>query len=127
VAPDEERRVLEAFFAASLSGDLEALTEILAADAILYSDGGGVVRAARKPIYGASRCARLLLGLQRKLGYTPPYSFARVNGEPAVRIHGPVGVATVMVFEIADGKVANLRLVNNPEKLARAGVIDTEG
>jgi RNA polymerase sigma-70 factor (ECF subfamily) len=125
VTREEEERVLTAFFAASLEGDLERLTEVLAADAILYSDGGGVVRAARKPIYGAAKCARFILGIQRKLDYTPPYSFARVNGEPAVRVHGPVGVASVMVFEIADGKVANLRLVNNPDKLGRAGVIDS--
>jgi RNA polymerase sigma-70 factor (ECF subfamily) len=127
VPPEEEERVLSAFFAASVGGDLEALTRILAADAILYSDGGGVVRAARKPIYGAAKCARFVLGIQRKIDYTPPYSFVRVNGEPAVRVHGPVGVASIMVFEIADGQIANLRLVNNPEKLARAGVIDTEG
>jgi RNA polymerase sigma-70 factor (ECF subfamily) len=127
VDPEEERRVLEAFFAASLTGDLEGLTQVLAADAILYSDGGGVVRAARKPIYGAAKCARFVLGIQRKIDYTPPFSFVRVNGEPAVRVHGPVGIASIMVFEIADGKVANLRLVNNPEKLRRAGVIDTDG
>jgi RNA polymerase sigma-70 factor (ECF subfamily) len=127
VSPEEEERVLTAFFGAAQEGDLEKLTAVLAADAILYSDGGGVVTAARKPIYGASKCARFVLGIRRKLGYDPPYSLARVNGEPAVRIHGPVGVACVMVFELADGQVANIRLVNNPEKLQRAGVIDTEG
>jgi RNA polymerase sigma-70 factor (ECF subfamily) len=127
VSPEEEERVLTAFFAATNSGDLEALTRLLAADAIVYSDGGGVVTAARKPIYGAAKCARFMVGIRRKLGYDPPFSLGRVGGEPAVLIHGPVGVASVMVFELADGVVANLRLVNNPHKLERAGVIDTEG
>jgi RNA polymerase sigma-70 factor (ECF subfamily) len=124
VSPEEEERVLTAFFAATTDGDLETLTRLLAADAILYSDGGGVVTAARKPIYGAAKCARFMVGIRRKLGYDPPVSFGRVGGEPAVLIHGPAGVASVMVFEIADGVVANLRLVNNPEKLRRAGVLD---
>ena len=76
---------------------------MLAADAILYSDGGGVVTAARKPIYGAAKCARFLVGIRRKLGYEPEYRFVRVNGDPGVRIHGPAGVVSVMAFEIADG------------------------
>lgn len=120
VAPEEEQRVLSAFFAAALDGDLDALTAVLSADAILYSDGGGVVNAARKPIYGAAKCARFVLGIRRKLGDVP-YALVRVNGEPGVRFDGPPGTQSVMAFEVADGRVANLRVINNPEKLTRIG------
>ena len=119
VSPEEEQRVLSAFFAAAQEGDLDALTQVLAADAILYSDGGGVVNAARKPIYGAAKSARFFLGIRRKLGHEPPFALVRVNGEPGVRIFGEPGVASVMAFEVADGRVANLRIVINPEKLTR--------
>jgi RNA polymerase sigma-70 factor (ECF subfamily) len=119
VSPEEEERILTAFFAASAAGDLEGLTAVLAHDAILYSDGGGVVSAARKPIYGAAKCARFFVGIRRKLGYDPEYRLVRVNGEPGVHIQGPDGVASVIAFEIADGMVANVRIVNNPHKLTR--------
>ena len=61
-----------------------------------------------------------MIGIQRKLGYVPEYAFVRVNGDPGVRIDGPDGVASVLAFEIADGRVANVRVVNNPEKLDAA-------
>lgn len=118
VSPEEEERVLTAFVAAVEAGDVAALTAVLAADANTYSDGGGVVPAARKVIYGAAKTARLLVGLRRKLG-PMTMTFVRVNGDPGVRIDGEPGVFSVMAFEIADGRVANVRILNNPEKLTR--------
>lgn len=55
---------------------------MLATDAVLYSDGGGVVRAARRPIYGAPKAARFLIGIQRTLDFQPLYAYVRVNGDP---------------------------------------------
>ncbi|MEJ7891502.1 MAG: RNA polymerase sigma factor SigJ [Solirubrobacteraceae bacterium] len=121
VDAEEEARVLGAFIAAATGGDVDALIAVLAADANTYSDGGGVVTAARKPIYGAAKSARFLLGIQRKLAYTPEYMLVRVNGDPGIRTLGPDGVASVLALEIADGRVANVRIVNNPEKLTRVG------
>lgn len=118
VSPEEEERILAALTAAVEAGDVPALTAVLAADASTYSDGGGVVPAARKVIYGAAKTARLLIGLRRKLG---PLSmtFVRVNGDPGVVVAGEPGTFSVMAFEIADGRVANVRILNNPEKLTR--------
>ncbi len=121
VSPEEEQRVLTAFVAAVESGDVAALTAVLAADANTYSDGGGVVPAARKVIYGAAKTARLLVSLRRKLEPTD-LAFVRVNGDPGVRISGAPGTASVMALEIADGVVVNVRIVNNPEKLTRLGL-----
>ncbi len=118
VAPEEEERVVAAFLAAATAGDVEGLTAVLAADAILYSDGGGVVPSARKPIYGASKAARFLIGVQRKIDFEAVVSLVRVNGDPGVRVDGPDGLVSVLALEIADGVVANVRIVNNPHKLA---------
>jgi RNA polymerase sigma-70 factor (ECF subfamily) len=118
VSPEEEQRVLQAFIAAVEEGDIAGLTAVLAADANTYSDGGGVVPAARKVIYGAAKTARLLVALRRKLE-PEGMAFVRVNGDPGVRIAGEPGVFSVMALEIADGRVANVRIVNNPEKLTR--------
>ena len=46
-------------------------------------------------------------------------TFVRVNGDPGVRIDGEPGAVSVMALELADGRVANVRIVNNPEKLTR--------
>jgi len=49
VSPAEQRRLLEAFLAAARSGDLGELESLFTSQAVSYSDGGGAVRAARKP------------------------------------------------------------------------------
>jgi len=120
VSAEEEQRVLGAFVAAATTGDLEALTAVLAADAILYSDGGGAVPAARKPIYGAAKAARFILGVQRKVDFELAYAFVRVNGDPGFRFAGPEGVLGVLALELEGGRVANVRIVSNPSKLTRA-------
>jgi RNA polymerase sigma-70 factor (TIGR02957 family) len=58
VTGKEQRELLSAFVTAARSGDLEALEQLLAEDAISYSDGGGVVRASRFPVVGMSRVAK---------------------------------------------------------------------
>ncbi len=120
VPPDEEQRVVGAFLTALAAGDVDGLRAILAEDANTYSDGGGVVRAARKVILGGDRTARLLVGLGRKLpDPVPPITLVRINGDPGFRIHGEEGIASVTAMEIADGKVANVRIITNPHKLTR--------
>ena len=120
VPAEEEQRVFTAFLAALSSGDVDGLRAVLAEDANAYSDGGGVVRAARKVILGGDRTARLLVGLSRKLPHPAPrISLVRVNGDPGFRIHGEEGIESVTALEIADGRVANVRIVVNPHKLTR--------
>ena len=91
VTAEEEERVSTAFLLAATSGEVEPLMAVLAADANTYSDGGGVVNAARKVIYGAAKSARFVIGIQRKLGHVPEYALVRVNGEPRHLDQGPAG------------------------------------
>lgn len=56
------------FFAACQEGDLEALLELLAADCVLYGDGGGRAPAARAPLHGRERAGKALIGLARMAG-----------------------------------------------------------
>lgn len=121
VTPEQEQRLLTAFVSAAVGGDLEALQGVLAADAILYSDGGGEVPAARKPIYGAAKIARFLVGVQRKQGFPPDlvYTPVRVNGDPGLRMDSPDGRRyAVLALELSDREILNVRLVSNPKKLA---------
>src|SRR5215211_5525105 len=62
---DEAARdaLLERFIAAAEEGDLAALEELLANDAVLYADGGGKAIAPPEPLYGAQVIARFMAGV----------------------------------------------------------------
>jgi RNA polymerase sigma-70 factor, ECF subfamily len=56
-------QLMSAFAAATQSGDLNALTQLLASDVRIMTDGGGRVRSALKVIEGADRAAKFLVGV----------------------------------------------------------------
>jgi len=119
VSEEERERLAAAFMAASLDGDVERLRELLAADAVMYSDGGGVVRAARRPVYGADKIARFMVGVQRKDAFPddPVYTPVRVNGDPGVRMDSAVeGFLGIVAVEVAEGAVQCVRFFVNPER-----------
>ena len=74
------------------SGDIAALTRLLASDARVVSDGGGKVPAALNVIEGADRVAAFLAGVVRK-GWTDEMSvrFDTINGLPGLIVSGPMG------------------------------------
>src|SRR5262249_5156452 len=55
VPQDEAARLSDAFHRALVTGDAAAFADLLAQDAILYSDGGGKRQAALKPIHGRDK------------------------------------------------------------------------
>jgi RNA polymerase sigma-70 factor, ECF subfamily len=83
---DETARdaLLERFLAAAEEGDLQALEELLAKDAVLYTDGGGKVLASPEPLLGAALVARFMASaaqVRRALGGFEARR-VRVNGQP---------------------------------------------
>ncbi|MGW3043049.1 RNA polymerase sigma factor SigJ [Kitasatospora sp. NPDC001159] len=120
--PAEHRRAVEAFAAASTEGDILGLMEILDPDVVWHADGGGIVRAAARPVRGADKVARLVAGLVDKW-FTPEFGLghATVNGEPGlVWYEKATGTVTgVVAFALADGRITEAYIVVNPEKLAR--------
>jgi RNA polymerase sigma-70 factor (ECF subfamily) len=118
-SPEQHREITDRFMRAVDAGDVDGLVGLLAADAVSYSDGGGVVTAARKPVEGPDRIARFLTKVTApdKRPEGVEIESARVNGLPGyvVRIGGMV--VWVLSLEIDDGKVRRVRIVLNPEKL----------
>jgi RNA polymerase sigma-70 factor (ECF subfamily) len=97
---------------------MQALLEVLAPDAVMVADGGGVVSAARRPIEGANKVAALLGGLAKldgEFAFTPMW----LNGAPAARIDLDGAMDTVASLVIEDGRVTRIYAVRNPHKLAR--------
>jgi len=83
------RAVAERFARAFASGDASALTALLAGDVDMWSDGGGKVSAARRPLVGRDEVLNFLIGVQRtaqNAGLTNDASLAieDVNSEPAL-------------------------------------------
>jgi RNA polymerase sigma-70 factor (ECF subfamily) len=123
VSPEEHTRLLNEFMHASAAGDLDGLVGMLADDAVLRADGGGIVTAARNPIVGADRVARWMLGVIQKAPPGLTSTIETVNGLPGVvmRLDGALyGVASI---EILDGRIQGIYIQVNPEKLSAVGVV----
>ena len=110
--------LVSAFITASRSGDIAALTRMLASDARVVSDGGGKVPAALNVIEGADRVAAFLAGVVRK-GWTDEMTvrFDTINGLPGLIMSGPRGLIQTTAFEIEDEVVTAIYVVRNPDKL----------
>jgi len=119
--PDAEaRRIARAFFAASRGGDEAGLRGLLARDAVLHTDGGGVRPAALKPIFGADKIGRFFAGIARKHPAPPAplIHLGRINASPGYVTLEPDGLPQTTALEIREGRIAAVYIVRNPEKLA---------
>jgi len=114
---EAQQRLLDRFLRACQAGDMTALAEALTEDVVSWSDGGGVVSAARNPIYGRESVIRLLIGLLRKAPADMRLEVAEVNGAPAVLLFSGARLWYVSTFEIVDDRIQALQAVLNPEKL----------
>jgi RNA polymerase sigma-70 factor, ECF subfamily len=117
-APREQvAALLDRFLAAAGSGNVEELTDMLAIDAELWSDGGGIAPAARNVVRGADPIARFLVGVAKK-GRGAVLHPAFVNGLPGVIFtrEGRVGGSFAISVDPA-GRIARVFVVVNPQKL----------
>jgi RNA polymerase sigma-70 factor (ECF subfamily) len=116
-SPTERTRIARRFLAAARSGDLAGLQELLAEDVVSWADGGGRRSAARVPVRGAARVARYLSWMSRDV---PDLEILEtdVNGQPGILaiVDGVLHLA--IVLDVADGRVATIRIVANPDKLS---------
>ncbi|SHK06216.1 RNA polymerase sigma-70 factor, ECF subfamily [Pseudonocardia thermophila] len=117
----EQAAVLDAFAAALARGDQAALVELLHPDAVYVADSGGAAKAARRPVVGADKITRLLLGLLEA------YGPALATGWTPVLVNGDLGLAApadgdlpagVVTVAVSEGRIAGIYQVVNPAKLA---------
>jgi RNA polymerase sigma-70 factor, ECF subfamily len=117
---EEAWRVAVAFFSAAQAGDIDGLLAVLADDAVLTSDGGADVRAARRPVVGPDRITRFLVNLGRRFGDGATFELLTLNGEPSLVASTVAGMSAI-TLEVADGRVQAIHMVRNPGKLAHVG------
>ncbi|MEU6314244.1 RNA polymerase sigma-70 factor [Streptomyces sp. NPDC047014] len=119
VSPGQTRAVLESFRRALETGDLQGLLDVLAPDAVLMSDGGGVRQAAVRPIVSADKVARFIMGGAAKNRWPVALTPTLVNGSPALLAHQGEELDGVFAISVVEGRIAGLYYVRNPEKLTR--------
>jgi RNA polymerase sigma-70 factor (ECF subfamily) len=116
--PQRSMELTTQFLATAASGDVEALVALLAPDAVWTADGGGKVKATRRPVTGAERVAKLILRLMRFAGDAGRFEPAVYNNAPALKLYLGDSFEGILMVEIADGKVSRLYAMRNPDKLA---------
>ncbi|MEU8324956.1 RNA polymerase sigma-70 factor [Nonomuraea sp. NPDC048881] len=114
---EDHARLLTKFMEAAGGGDLDALTELLHEDVVMWNDGGGKVRAALRPILGRRKVSGFIGGLLAR------YDFSRArlveaNGRPALWTH-VAGSDQLIALDVRDGRIQGLYGVLNPDKLTR--------
>ncbi len=110
------------FFTAAATGDLDALMSMLAPDVVWTADSGGKVSAARRPVAGAEKVARLVMGLTRLGGVDGRAEPAIYNNAPALILYLGDSLEGIVTVEVVDGKITNFYAMRNPEKLATVTV-----
>lgn len=117
--PAERDRLLRNFVQAARDGDERALLRALAADVVMYSDGGGKAAAASRPVSGERAVSRLLLGVRRLAGAAGfELHSAELNGCPALLVRLEGALDTAYIVETAPGGISTIYTVRNPDKLA---------
>jgi RNA polymerase sigma-70 factor (ECF subfamily) len=114
--------IAAAFYSASRSGDMNELRSLLAADVVLYSDGGGKRPAAKRPLVGLDEVIQFHAGLARLFGRRAARSvrYRFINGLPGFVTAEHDGVQTT-ALEIADGRIVGIYVMRNPDKLRHLG------
>jgi RNA polymerase sigma-70 factor, ECF subfamily len=118
--PDEarEQELVGNLVATIVAGNVDAVMSLLAPDVVLLSDGGPNRHAARRPVVGADRVARLMVNLAKRLTATSDMRVVHVNGEPGLLFVEDGALDNVLSFSFTpDGRVRRLYSQLNPEKL----------
>jgi RNA polymerase sigma-70 factor, ECF subfamily len=118
------RAVAERFARAFSAGDAGELTALLTKDVGMWSDGGGKASAARRPLIGRDQVLNLLIGLHRTAQTSDllrdvSLRIEDVNSEPALVVRVGQRLESLFVFSIEDDTISGIRVVRNPDKLAR--------
>ena len=124
VSAAAHRNLIQNYIAAVQAGDVDRIVSLLAPDAVLVSDGGGKVWAARKPIIGADRIARLEIGVLRKRAGVFAFRILPINGQPGLVFYRDGSPAAATAFETDGERILSVFRVLNPDKLRSLPPLD---
>jgi RNA polymerase sigma-70 factor, ECF subfamily len=119
-SPETHRQLLTGFLQAAQAGEMPTLMNLLAEDVTLWVDSGGNVKgAATHPIHGCDAVARFALGTRRFLPEGARVELTEVNGQLALIFRSGDRAHLVLTIEVEAQRIQTIRIMANPEKLAR--------
>ncbi len=113
--PARQRAVVDAFLAAGRTGDLGALMALLDPDVIVRADFGSTP-IGRQVVRGPEAVAAEARSYASLARFARP---ALVNGIPGLVVIRETGPFAVLAFTVRDGRIAELDILGDPERLAR--------
>ncbi len=112
-----QREVVDAFLAAARGGNFDGLLAVLDPEVVLRSDGGALAPAASKVVRGARAVAEGAVFFSRLAGVVRP---VLVNGSAGLVALDPHGrLFSIMGFTIADGKIVEINILADTERLSQ--------
>lgn len=117
VDPKLSMEITARFFTAASTGDVDGLIEMLSSDVVWTADSDGKVSAARRPVTGAERVAKLIIGLIRVAGESGRVEPAMYNNAPALKLYMGDSFEGTITVEITDGRISHFYAMRNPDKL----------
>jgi RNA polymerase sigma-70 factor, ECF subfamily len=119
-SPQVHQQLLSGYFQAVQTGEMTPLMNLLSENVTLWADGGGKVKqAALRPIRGRDAVARFSLGTKRFWPANARVELEEVNGQAALIVRTDGHVFSVVTIEVEQGRIEAIRIIANPEKLAR--------
>jgi RNA polymerase sigma-70 factor (ECF subfamily) len=114
----ESEKIVRQFRHACVTGSVDELMAVLHADATLVSDGGGKAAAATRPVLGAVRVMKFVLGLAGKMHWSESdFQLVTINGAPGLLLRHPIAGDGTYSFDIAGERIRTIFVMRNPDKL----------
>ncbi|WP_442593699.1 RNA polymerase sigma-70 factor [Neobacillus sp. D3-1R] len=121
--PNESHEtIIHTFISALNNGNIQQIEDLLARDVVLFSDGGGKVYAALKPVVSSKLVLRFITNLLQQYNQTTTYTdptlkLVNINGQTGLLTIDQNHIKTVICFQVDNQQMKEIYIVRNPEKL----------
>ena len=110
--------VVDCFIQAFQKQQTDTLIELISENVTLYSDGGGKVKAALRPITSFPSCLAFFNGIIKKATGNIGFEINNVNHQPAIVIHMNGSLYGIISFYIVQDQISEIYMTINPDKLS---------
>jgi RNA polymerase sigma-70 factor, ECF subfamily len=114
---EKNKLMVNRFIDAFQMQNTDALLELISENVTLFSDCGGKVTAAVRPIVSLSNVLALLYGVIKKAPEDFYFEVKNVNCQPAVVIYMNGKIQSILSFYISNEKIVEMYITMNPDKL----------
>lgn len=119
-----QRRVVDAYLAATRSGDFEALLAVLDPDVVLRADAHAVPTGISMLLRGATDVAQGAMASAARAQYTEP---VLIDGSVGLIMAPGAGLTVALTFGIIGGRITEIDVIGDPERLGRLDLVELEG